>query len=38
MLSFYTNVLGFKLRNESSENGSIYYDLGFENKYYKMTA
>ncbi len=30
-LSFYINVLGFKLVNEISENGSIYYDLCFEN-------
>lgn len=31
MLSFYINVLGFKLLNEISEDDSIYYNLCFEN-------
>ncbi len=35
-LSFYIQVLGFKLLNEYLENGSTYYELGFENTFFYL--
>ena len=36
MLFFYINVLGFRLLNEVLENGSVYYDLCFENTHFHL--